>query len=81
MSEDKVRTKDPYWPVGTIYGPRELPGVCTAGPGIGRGVTLIWATDLGSNSLQLKIPLHRALLSKEPLTFATFNPPFANSTK
>jgi hypothetical protein len=25
--------------VGTIYDPRELPGVSTAGPGIGRGVT------------------------------------------
>jgi hypothetical protein len=28
---------------GTIYGPRELPGVSTAGPGIGRSVTgWIW---------------------------------------
>jgi hypothetical protein len=25
--------------VGTIYDPRELPGVSTVGPGIGRGVT------------------------------------------
>jgi hypothetical protein len=40
MSEDKVRTKDSCWSVGTIYDPRELPGVSTAGPGIGRGVTL-----------------------------------------
>jgi hypothetical protein len=39
MSEDKVRTKDLCWSVGTIYDPRELPGVSTAGPGIGRGVT------------------------------------------
>jgi hypothetical protein len=39
MSEDKVRTKDSCWSVGTIYDPRELPGVSTAGPGIGRGVT------------------------------------------
>jgi hypothetical protein len=39
MSEDKVRTKDTYWSVGTIYDPRELPGVSTVGPGIGRGVT------------------------------------------
>jgi hypothetical protein len=37
--EDKVRTKDPCWSVGTIYDPRELPGVSTVGPGIGRGVT------------------------------------------
>jgi hypothetical protein len=34
-----VHTKDSYWSVGTIYDPRELPGVSTAGPGIGRGVT------------------------------------------
>jgi hypothetical protein len=39
MSEDKVRTKDLCWPVGTIYDPRELPEVSTAGPGIGRCVT------------------------------------------
>jgi hypothetical protein len=34
-----VRTKDSCWSVGTIYDPRELPGVSTAGPMIGRGVT------------------------------------------
>jgi hypothetical protein len=34
MSEDKVRTKDPCWSVGTIYDPKELPGVSTAGPGV-----------------------------------------------
>jgi hypothetical protein len=34
-----VCTKDPCWSVGTIYGPRELPGVSTVGPGIGWGVT------------------------------------------
>jgi hypothetical protein len=34
-----VRTKDLCWSVGTINDPRELPGVSTAGPGIGRGVT------------------------------------------
>jgi hypothetical protein len=39
MSEDKVCTKDSCWYVGTIYDPRELPRVSTAGPGIGRGVT------------------------------------------
>jgi hypothetical protein len=39
MSEDKVRTKDSCWSVGTIYDPRELPGVSTVGPGIGQGVT------------------------------------------
>jgi hypothetical protein len=40
MSEDKVRTKDQCWSVGTIYDPRELLGVSTTGPGIGRGVTI-----------------------------------------
>jgi hypothetical protein len=34
MSEDKVRTKDSCWSVGTIYDPRELPGVSTDGPGL-----------------------------------------------
>jgi hypothetical protein len=29
-----VCTKDPCWFVGTIYDPRELPGVSTAGLGI-----------------------------------------------
>jgi hypothetical protein len=29
MSEDKVRTKDSYWFVGTIYDPSELPEVST----------------------------------------------------
>jgi hypothetical protein len=39
MSEDKVCTKDPCWSVGTIYDPRELSEVSTAGLRIGRGVT------------------------------------------
>jgi hypothetical protein len=58
MSEDKVRTKDSCWTVGTIYDPRELPGVSTAVLGIGRGVTNgirddsrgftgVWATGFG----------------------------------
>jgi hypothetical protein len=38
MSKDKVRPKDSCWSVGTIYNPRELPGVSTVGLGIGRGV-------------------------------------------
>jgi hypothetical protein len=41
MSEDKVRTKDSCWSVGTIYDPKELPGVGTSCPEIGRGVTKI----------------------------------------
>jgi hypothetical protein len=32
--------------VGTIYDPRELPGVSTAGPGIGWGVTVLPPTEL-----------------------------------
>jgi hypothetical protein len=34
-----VCTKDSCWSVGTIYDPRELLGVSTVGPGIGRGIT------------------------------------------
>jgi hypothetical protein len=34
MSQDKVRTKDPCWFVGTIYNPRELTGVSTIGLGV-----------------------------------------------
>jgi hypothetical protein len=34
-----VHTKDPCWSVGTIFDPRELLGVSTTGPWIGRGVT------------------------------------------
>jgi hypothetical protein len=34
MSEDKVRTKDSCWSVGTIYDPRELSGVSTTDPGV-----------------------------------------------
>jgi hypothetical protein len=33
-----VRTKDSCWSVGTIYDPRELPGVSTASLGIGQGI-------------------------------------------
>jgi hypothetical protein len=34
-----VCKKDLCCSVGTIYDPRELPGVSIVGPGIGRGVT------------------------------------------
>jgi hypothetical protein len=34
-----VRIKHSCWSVRTIYDPRELSGVSTASPGIGRGVT------------------------------------------
>jgi hypothetical protein len=49
MSEDKVRTKDSCWSVGTIYDPRELPGVSTAGPVIGWGVTVCVPKSRGEN--------------------------------
>jgi hypothetical protein len=39
MSEDKVHTKVSCWSVGTIYDPRELLEVSTAGPRIGWGDT------------------------------------------
>jgi hypothetical protein len=42
-----VRTKDLCWSVGTIFDPIELPGVSTAGPGIGRGVTTGLSGDGG----------------------------------
>jgi hypothetical protein len=31
-----VHTKDLCWSMGTIYDPRELPGVSIAGPGVDR---------------------------------------------
>jgi hypothetical protein len=34
MSEDKVRTKDSCWSIGTIYDPRGLAGVSTIGSGV-----------------------------------------------
>ena len=34
MSEDKVRTKESCWSVGTIYDFRELTEVSTADPGV-----------------------------------------------
>jgi hypothetical protein len=36
MSEDKVCTKGSCWSVGTIYDPRELPGVSIVGLGVNR---------------------------------------------
>jgi hypothetical protein len=45
MTEDKVCTNDPCWSVGIIYDPSDLPGVSTAGPGIGQGVTLTERLD------------------------------------
>jgi hypothetical protein len=41
MSEDKVCTKDSCWSMGTIYDPRELPGVSTTNQGIGWGGTSV----------------------------------------
>jgi hypothetical protein len=46
MSEDKVRTKDPCWSVGTIYDPRELTRLSTVGPRVDKVLHL-------SNKLRL----------------------------
>jgi hypothetical protein len=46
MSEDKVCTKELCWSVGTIYDSKEIPGVSTAGPGIGRGVTAYYSPNI-----------------------------------
>jgi hypothetical protein len=59
-----VRTKDSCWSVGTIYDPRELPGVSTASPGIGRGVTTckeIVKRDLNGWNVSREIALNRSL--------------------
>jgi hypothetical protein len=48
-----VRTKDSCWSVRTIYYPRELPGVSTAGPGIGQGVTKVFLGPSASRSLRI----------------------------
>jgi hypothetical protein len=57
MSEDKVRTKDSRWPVETIYDPRELPGVSTAGPRIGWGVTFCLPHTLQTNEILGRLAL------------------------
>jgi hypothetical protein len=41
MSEDKVRTKDSWWYVGTIYDPRELLGVTTVDPRLDRVLRVV----------------------------------------
>jgi hypothetical protein len=41
MSEDKVRTKDLCWSVGTIYDTRELTEVSTAGPRVDRVLQVV----------------------------------------
>jgi hypothetical protein len=53
-----VRTKDSCWSVGTIYDPRELPGVSTAGPRIGRGVTSAKVEGIGGG-IGVSSPLPR----------------------
>jgi hypothetical protein len=40
-----VHTKDSCWSVGMVYDPRELPGVSTIGPRIGRSVISGIRTD------------------------------------
>jgi hypothetical protein len=53
--------------VGTIYDPRELPGVSTIGPGIGRGVTdsmarVLAPTTLGDTTSSKKGPMIESLI-------------------
>jgi hypothetical protein len=54
-----VCTKDSCWSVGTIYDPRELTGVSTTSPRIGRGVT-----DPSAGNR------HRLTLSSPPLSLS-----------
>jgi hypothetical protein len=65
MSEDKVRTKDSCWSVGTIYDPRELPGVSTTGPGIGRGVTKLPKNRQSPTVCNFKFKRRFSMFSKE----------------
>jgi hypothetical protein len=63
MSEDKVQIKDSCWSVRTIYDPRELPGVSTFGPGIGRGVIVRIEIDF---LIMFSLMLVRLLLEMHP---------------
>jgi hypothetical protein len=47
-----VHTKDPCWSLGTIYDPRELPGVGTAGLGVDRVLQPVPA-DRGTDGMFL----------------------------
>jgi hypothetical protein len=55
MSEHKVHAKDLCWSVGTIYDPRELPGVSTIGSGVD-GVLLPYSTRGGSAHPSASLP-------------------------
>jgi hypothetical protein len=46
MSKDKVCIKDSCWSVGTIYDPRELKGVSTAGPRVDRTLQMVSESTL-----------------------------------
>jgi hypothetical protein len=72
MSEDKVRTKDSCWSVGTIYDPRELPGVSTAGPGIGRGVTLRVSLIQSNCTQQWPVAIYSASAVERATEFCFF---------
>jgi hypothetical protein len=58
-----VHTKDSCWSVGTIYDPSELPGVSTAGPGFGRGVTDLRLKELRQGKRKSSMPLCRWFMS------------------
>jgi hypothetical protein len=64
MSEDKVRTKDSCWSVGTIYDPIELLGVSTTAPGLDGVLQCLSSSDSGCvDRLITKLKLSVCLLS------------------
>ena len=54
-----MHTKDLCWSVGTIYDPRELPGVSTAGTGVDRLLQIV--------SKPIKVHLFLGSLSRKNL--------------
>jgi hypothetical protein len=64
--------------VGTIYDPRELPGVSTVGPGIGRGVTTctqILDDIFVSNACAQKIGwLHKYRIAQTTMQLGSLEP-------
>jgi hypothetical protein len=72
-----VRTKDSCWSVGTIYDPRELPGVSTTGPRIGRGVTVAirsknFSTEEDSLLCSAYLNVDKDLITRENQTLGSY---------
>jgi hypothetical protein len=53
ISEDKLCIKNSCWTVGIIYGPRGLPGVSIAGPGVEGSYNDQGNKSIGSCGLKL----------------------------